>query len=174
MGKKWVKRIEPSDEIEEWVPVVVEISRGSQMKYELDEDTGQLRLSRALGLKYPADYGFIPRTRSGDAERMDMFVVASEPIVPLTIVRVRAIGGVNTKSTDEEEVKLIGVAVDDPAVAEVRDVEQLPGELRDAVTRFLRDHKKSEGETVDVTGWFGRDDAIEAIRHGLRAAKKRR
>jgi inorganic pyrophosphatase len=173
MGKKWIKRIEPSDDVAEWVPVVVEISRGSQMKYELDEDTGQLRLSRACGTRYPADYGFIPRTRSGDRERMDLFVVASEPIVPLTIVRVRAIGGLRT-SDGEEEVKLIGVAIDDPAVAEVHEAEQLPAELRESIARFLRDHKKSEGETVEVAGWFGRDDAIEAIRHGLRAAKKRR
>lgn len=174
MSAKWIKRIEASDDVAAWVPVVVEIARGSRMKYELDEDSGALRLSRALPIALPSEYGFIPRTRSGDGERMDIFVIASEPIVPLTIVRVRAVGGMRTNSGDDQEVKLVGVAIDDPAVAELDDTERLPRELRDSLTRFVTSHGKKDGTKIDVTGWFGRDDAIEAIRHGLRAAKKRR
>ena len=78
-----------------------------------------------------------------------------------------------TQREGEREVKLVGVAIDDPAVAELDDTERLPRELRDSLTRFVTGHGK-KGTKIDVTGWFGRDDAIEAIRHGLRAAKKRR
>jgi inorganic pyrophosphatase len=175
MGAKWIRRIETSDDVAAWVPVVIEISRGSRMKYELDEDTGQLRLARGLarGFAYPTDYGFIPRTRGGDGERIDVLVLASEPLLPLTIVRVRIVGGMHAVFEDEEEDKLLGVALDDPPMAEIRELDQVPKELRDSLSRFMEDHKNAEGEPTRVTTWHTREGAIDLVRGGMRAYRKK-
>src|SRR5579883_1676353 len=102
------------DNIAEYVPVVIEIPRGSKLKYELDKRTGMLMLDRVLysSVHYPANYGFVPQTHADDGDPLDVLVLMQEPVNPLTIVRGRAIGGFRMRDDQGIDDKIIAVAVD--------------------------------------------------------------
>src|SRR6476660_10106569 len=112
-----VNDLEVPDDISAFVPTVIEIPRGSHLKYEVDKPTGLLRLDRVLysAVHYPANYGFIPRTHAEDGDPLDVLVLMQEPVAPLCIVRARAIGGLKMRDDKGEDDKIVAVAVDDPA-----------------------------------------------------------
>src|SRR5947207_15746969 len=99
-------------------PVVIEIPKGSKNKYELDKETGLLRLDRVLysAVYYPADYGFIPRTYCDDGDPLDVLVLGSEPVHPLTIVEARANGAMPMRDEKGADDKIVAVRLRDPAV----------------------------------------------------------
>src|ERR671934_21117 len=101
-------------------PVVIEIPKGSKNKYELDKETGLLRLDRVLysAVYYPADYGFIPRTYCDDGDPLDALVLGQEPVYPLTIVESRAIGVMRMRDEKGVDDKIVAVSVRDPAFAD--------------------------------------------------------
>lgn len=178
LGKHWVEHIAPSDEPEQWVPVVNEIASGSACKYRLDKITGQLELARALprDVAFPTNYGFIPHTRCGaDDEETDVMILSREPLLPLTIVRARVIGGFDEHASDtgEPEERLIATAVDDPGVDGLHDVADLDADLRGAIERFVRTYKQAENVQVTFEGWFDRDAALDRLRRGFKRARKR-
>ena len=109
-------------------PVVIEIPKGSKNKYELDKETGFLRLDRVLysAVHYPADYGFIPRTYCDDGDPLDALVLGQEPVYPLTIVEARAIGVMRMRDDKGIDDKIVAVSVRDPAFADYTDKAQLP------------------------------------------------
>src|SRR3954464_7225334 len=113
------------------VPAVIEIPRGSHLKYEVDKPTGLLRLDRVLysAVYYPANYGFIPRTHADDGDPLDVLVLMQEAVHPLTIVRARAIGGFKMRDEMGEDDKIIAVCIDDPAVSHYQTTAQLPPHL---------------------------------------------
>ena len=102
-------------------PVIVEIPNGSKNKYELDKETGLLRLDRVLysAVHYPADYGFIPRTFCDDGDPLDALVLGQEPVYPLTIVEARAIGVMRMRDEKGIDDKIVAVSVHDPAYAHI-------------------------------------------------------
>ena len=108
-------------------PVVIEIPKGSKNKYELDKETGLLRLDRVLysAVHYPADYGFIPRTYCDDGDPLDALVLGQEPVYPLTIVEARAIGVMRMRDDKGIDDKIVAVSVRDPAFADYTDKSQL-------------------------------------------------
>ena len=110
-------------------PVVIEIPKGSKNKYEMDKETGLLRLDRVLysAVHYPADYGFIPRTYCDDGDPLDALVLGQEPVYPLTIVEARAIGVMRMRDEKGIDDKIVAVSVHDPAFAHFTDKLQLPG-----------------------------------------------
>src|SRR5919108_2091528 len=109
-------------------PVIIEISKGSKNKYELDKETGLLRLDRVLysAVHYPADYGFIPRSYCGDGDPLDALVLGQEPVHPLTIVEARAIGVMRMRDEKGVDDKIVAISVRDPAFAHYTDKVQLP------------------------------------------------
>ena len=115
--------------VETAFPVIVEIPNGSKNKYELDKETGLLRLDRVLysAVHYPADYGFIPRTFCDDGDPLDALVLGQEPVYPLTIVEARAIGVMRMRDEKGIDDKIVAVSVHDPAFAGYTDKAQLPG-----------------------------------------------
>ncbi len=121
-------------------PVIVEIPNGSKNKYELDKETGLLRLDRVLysAIHYPADYGFIPRTVCDDGDPLDALVLGQEPVYPLTIVEARAIGVMRMRDEKGIDDKIVGVSVHDPAYAHFTDKAQLPGSCAARVAPLLR------------------------------------
>src|SRR3954465_8652152 len=128
----------PAD-LKEAFPVVVEIPKGSKCKYELDKKTGLLMLDRVLysSVHYPANYGFIPQTHAGDGDPLDVLVLMAEPVVPLTIVRARAIGGLAMADEKGVDDKIVPVAGDDPAVSYYERHEQPPPhQIRERMRRF--------------------------------------
>jgi inorganic pyrophosphatase len=157
-------------------PVIIEIPKGSKNKYELDKETGLLRLDRVLhsAVYYPADYGFIPRTYCDDGDPLDVLVLAQEPVFPLTIVEARAIGVMRMRDEKGIDDKIVAVSVRDPSVADYTDKDQLPAHLLRQVRRFFEDYKVLEQKTVVVEDLLGPSDAINVIRDALDLYRKLR
>lgn len=159
------------DDVAAWVPTVIEIPRGSHLKYEVDKPTGLLRLDRVLysAVFYPANYGFIPRTLSEDGDPLDILVLMQEPVEPLTIVRAHALGGLRMVDEMGGDDKIIGVCVDDPAYAQYQSLDELPHHVVKELDRFFRDYKTLEEKIVEVDRFYDRDRALEIIETSRRA-----
>jgi inorganic pyrophosphatase len=150
-------------------PVVIEIPKGSKNKYELDKETGLLRLDRVLysAVHYPADYGFIPRTFCDDGDPLDALVLGQEPVYPLTIVEARAIGVMRMRDEKGIDDKIVAVSVHDPAFSHFTDKAELPAHLLRELRRFFEDYKALEHKQVVVEDLLGPEDATKIIREGL-------
>lgn len=154
---------------DEFVPAVIEIPRGSKLKYEIDKTTGLLMLDRVLysSIHYPANYGFIPQTLAEDHDPLDILVLMQEPVVPLTIVRARAIGGLKMRDDKGDDDKVVAVAIDDPAFQHYTEVSQLPPHLMIELERFFRDYKVLEAKTSEVDELYDRSQALEVMKRCL-------
>src|SRR6185436_6619939 len=132
--------------------VVVEIPTGSSVKYELDKETGLLRLDRILysAVYYPANYGFIPQTYAEDDDPLDVLVLCQEPLAPLTLVDARAIGLMTMVDSGKMDHKILAVAVDDPEYNGFREADELPPHRLHMLRRFFQDYKLLEGKSVEV------------------------
>jgi inorganic pyrophosphatase len=169
-----VHDIEVTGDLALRMPTVIEIPKGSHHKYEVDKPTGLLKLDRVLysAVHYPANYGFIPRTHADDGDPLDVLVLMQDAVVPLTIVRARAIGGLRMRDDMGGDDKIIAVCVDDPAYASYDKLEELPPHITKELDRFFRDYKILEAKTVDVEAFYGKAHALEVI-HESRAAYDR-
>ena len=140
--------------------VLIEIPRGGNVKYELDKDTGLLRMDRILytATHYPSNYGFIPRTYAQDEDPLDVLVLSSEEIVPLTLVRCYPIGVVVMKDNGYLDEKIIAVPYGEPTYTTYKSIEDLPPHKLSEIKHFFKVYKQLEGketaveyiETVDV------------------------
>jgi inorganic pyrophosphatase len=157
-------------------PAVIEIPKGSTNKYELDKETGLLRLDRVLysAVYYPADYGFIPRTFCDDGDPLDVLVLGQEPVYPLTIVEARAIGVMRMRDDKGIDDKIIAISVRDPAFADYTDHSQLPAHVLRQVRRFFEDYKVLERKQVVIEGLLGPAQALDVIREALELYRKLR
>jgi len=149
---------------------VVEIPKGSKVKYELDKQTGLLFVDRILysSVIYPHNYGFLPRTYCDDGDPLDVVVLNSEPVQALSVLRVRAIGAMRMLDDGAADDKIVAVHVDDPGFVDYRDLGQLPGHLMKQLRRFFEDYKLLEGKKVVVDDFVGpmaaRDMVLDAVR----------
>ncbi len=157
-------------------PVIIEIPKGSTNKYEMDKETGLLRLDRVLhsAVYYPADYGFIPRTYCDDGDPLDVLVLGQEPVYPLTIVQARAIGVMRMRDEKGIDDKIVAVSVRDPAFADYFDKDQLPGHVLRQVRRFFEDYKALEHKQVVVEDLLGPSEAVRIIGEALELYRKLR
>lgn len=157
-------------------PVIIEIPKGSKNKYELDKQTGLLRLDRVLysAVHYPADYGFIPRTFCDDGDPLDALVLGQEPVYPLTIVEARAIGVMRMRDERGIDDKIVAVSVNDPAYADFTDQAQLPPHVLRELQRFFEDYKVLEHKQVVVEDLLGPDQAVQIIRDALELYRRLR
>ena len=162
--------------IEKAFPVVIEVPMGSKNKYELDKETGLLKLDRVLysAVHYPANYGFIPRTYCEDGDPLDALVLGQEPVTPLTMMEARAIGVMRMRDEKGLDDKIIAVSVKDPAFSDYTDHSQLPSHLLREIRRFFEDYKTLEHKQVVVEDFMGPSDAIRIVQDALSMYRKLR
>jgi inorganic pyrophosphatase len=157
------------EEAPEEFNALIEIPKGSKVKYELDKDTGLLKVDRILysSVIYPANYGFIPRTLGDDDDPLDLLVVMQETVQALSIMRVRPIGMMHMVDEGQDDEKIICVHLDDPEYRDFEHYEQLPPHRMDELQRFFQDYKVLEGKEVDVGHFEGPEEAVDAVRHAM-------
>ena len=148
---------------------VVEIPKGSKNKYELDKETGLIRLDRILytSTHYPANYGFIPRSFGDDGDPMDVLIICSETLAPLTLVRCYPIGVISMLDGGRNDEKIIAIPFADPNYNKYQDISELPEHVFEEMRHFFNVYKALE-EKQTVTGEVeGREKAIEVIAASL-------
>ncbi|KAJ8899718.1 hypothetical protein K2173_019417 [Erythroxylum novogranatense] len=148
---------------------VVEIGKGSKVKYELDKKTGLIKVDRILysSVVYPHNYGFIPRTLCEDNDPMDVLIIMQEPVLPGCFLRAKAIGLMPMIDQGEKDDKIIAVCADDPEYRHYNDIKELPPHRLAEIRRFFEDYKKNENKEVAVNDFLPAADAYDAIQHSM-------
>lgn len=168
MGNIWhdisPKRITPEDFI-----AVIEIPKGSKRKYELDKETGFMMLDRILytSTHYPANYGFIPRTYGDDEDPLDVVVICSEEIDPMTLVRCYPIGVMTMKDSGKFDEKIISIPFNDPNYNTYKDISELPKHVFEEMKHFFSVYKSLEDKETVVDEIQNREKAIEIIKSSI-------
>ena len=154
---------------------VIEIPDGSNCKYELDKQTGLLRLDRVLytSTHYPANYGFIPRTYADDGDPLDVLVLCTESIHPMTLVQVYPIGVMRMIDNGALDDKIIAVPFSDPSYNHYRSIDELPAHIFDEIMHFFSVYKQLENKQTAVKELFDRKEAEEIIADCIEAYKKK-
>lgn len=148
----------------------IEISSGSRNKYELDKETGLLKLDRILytSTHYPANYGFIPKTYAQDKDPLDVLVLCTESIVPLTLVECKPIGVMHMIDNGQPDDKIIAVCVHDPFYKDLESVNQLPSHVSEEIKHFFMVYKTLEGKETTVEKELdGADVAKDVIQDAI-------
>ena len=154
---------------------VIEISKGCKNKYELDKETGRLRLDRVLytATHYPANYGFIPRTYAEDNDPLDVLVLCQEDIIPLTLVECYPIGALIMTDGNMKDEKIIAVAKKDPFLNVYNDVSELPPHISSEIKHFFEVYKQLEEKETVVEEFLGRTEAEKIIEKSMEAYKEK-
>lgn len=144
---------------------VIEITKGSKIKYELDKKSGLLRLDRILytSTHYPANYGFIPRTYGDDNDPLDVLLLCSEKIEPMTLVRAYPIGVISMIDNGRNDEKIIAIPFSDPNNNMYKDINELPKHVFDEMGHFFTVYKNLENKDTAVNEVSGREEAIKII-----------
>jgi len=148
---------------------------GSSNKYELDKKTGLLKLDRVLysAVHYPANYGFIPQTLAEDGDPLDVLVLASSPVFPLTLVLARPIGLIEMTDRQEADHKVVAVHVNDPEFDDYRQIDDLPSHRLAVIKRFFEDYKALENKKVVVEDILPLERALRMVEQSLTAYRDR-
>lgn len=135
---------------------VIEISKNSKNKYELDKETGLLKLDRVLftSTHYPANYGFVPLTLSEDGDPLDVFVYCSQEILPMSLVECTPIGAIDMVDDNQIDTKIIAVPTGDPTYSHYKEITELPPHLIDELMHFLRVYKELEGKKTEISQFY--------------------
>ena len=163
--------IDPEAITPESFTAVIEIPKGSSCKYELDKKTGLLRLDRVLytATHYPANYGFIPRTYADDGDPLDVLVLCSEQIFPMTLVEVYPIGAMRMIDGGKLDDKIIAIPLSDPTYRDVKSIDELPRHIFDEIMHFFTVYKQLEHKQTAVKELFDYKEAVEIIREAIEA-----
>lgn len=163
------KRIKPEDFI-----CVVEISKGSKKKYELDKETGYIMLDRILytSTRYPANYGFIPRTYGDDNDPLDVLLLCSEKLEPMTLVRAYPIGVITMIDNGRNDEKIIAIPFSDPNYNPYKNIDDLPKHIFDEMRHFFEVYKNLENKETAVDDVSNREAALKVIADAIENYKK--
>ncbi len=153
----------------EIVKAIIEIPKGSKAKYELDKESGMLRLDRVLfsSVNYPENYGFIPQTLGEDHDPLDILVISQIGVQPLCIVDAKVIGVMRMIDNEEADDKIIAVAKNDMSVNHINDVSELPVHFILELQNFFEDYKKLENKTVKVEEFQDAETAKQIIQKAI-------
>ncbi len=153
---------------------VIEISAGSKNKYELDKETGFLRLDRILytSTHYPSNYGFIPKTLCNDGDALDVLVLCSQSLLPLTLVDCYPIGVIKMIDQGKEDEKIIAICKHDPMYNCYKNLEELPHHMGEEIRHFFKVYKSLEDKETYVPKVEGREEALKVIQETIDRYKK--
>lgn len=148
---------------------IIEIPKGNRAKYELDKESGMLKLDRVLfsSVYYPANYGFIPRTYCDDNDPLDILIISQIDIVPMCIVSVKVIGVMRMIDGGEADDKIIAVAEGDTSVNHINDISELPHYFISELKSFFEDYKKLENKEVVVEQFQNHEIAEEILKKAI-------
>ncbi|MCM1368095.1 MAG: inorganic diphosphatase [Roseburia sp.] len=154
---------------------LIEIPKGSKSKYELDKDTGLIRLDRVLytSTVYPSNYGFIPRTLAADGDPLDVLVLCNESIYPMTLVTSMPIGVIIMTDNGEPDEKIIAVPVNDPNYKDYSDVRELPSHIFDEMMHFFEVYKVLEHKVTTVKEICDAKTAVAIVQKCIEEYDKR-
>jgi inorganic pyrophosphatase len=162
------------DEAPDEFNIVIEVSKGSKVKYEIDKETGLLKVDRILysSVVYPENYGFIPQTLADDDDPLDVLVLMQQPVLPLSILKVRPIGLLPMVDEGENDENIICVHIDDPVYKGYSNVNEFPEHQLSEMQQFFMEYKKLEEKEVSVGDVSGPEDAVEYIRRSIEQYKE--
>ncbi len=166
--------VDPGEQAPRIVNAVIEISQGSRAKYEIDKPSGLLRLDRVIysSFYYPMNYGFIPRTYGDDKDPLDILVITSLPVQPLTIMEAKIIGVMQMVDSGDADDKIIAVADKDPSVNHYNNIEELPKHFFDELRHFFEEYKKLENKTVIVEEFGDKATALKIVTDAIELYKQ--
>lgn len=154
---------------------VIEISKGSKVKYELDKETGLLKMDRILytSTHYPANYGLIPKTYADDGDPLDVLVLCSQHIYPMTLVECYPIGLISMIDNGSNDEKIIAIPKDDPTYNQYKDISELPAHIFEEMKHFFSVYKTLENKKTVVNDVKNREEAIKIISQTIETYNKK-
>ncbi|HEY8954532.1 inorganic diphosphatase [Chitinophaga sp.] len=157
--------VSPGSEVPNVVNAIIEIPKGCRAKYELDKESGLLKLDRVLysSVYYPANYGFIPQSYCDDHDPLDILVISQIECVPMCIIDAKIIGVMQMVDGGEADDKIIAVAANDMSVNHINDITELPPHFIDEMRHFFEEYKKLEKKTVVVEEFQNKEKAKQII-----------
>jgi inorganic pyrophosphatase len=160
----------------EEINVIIEIPKGSSIKYELDTTNGLIFVDRILlsAMYYPCNYGSIPKTKEEDGDPVDVLVLGNDPIIPMAVIRARPVGVLLTEDEKGHDSKIVAAPLNkiDPSFSAIKEVDDIPEYLRNQVTHFFEHYKElEEGKYVKIIGWKGREIAKKQISEAINKFK---
>jgi len=170
-----LRDLKPGKNPPEEVDMVIEITKGSQNKFEIDKENGTIRLDRVLHppFKYMWDYGFIPQTLSDDGDAADGLVIVDQPSFPGAIIPVRPVGIMHMIDQGDQDDKIICVPAKDPRSRDVKDLGDVPKKSLGEMRHFFSNYKKKEGKSTSVTGFDNAAVARKYIKEAIELYKKK-
>jgi inorganic pyrophosphatase len=161
--------VSPGDDMPEFVNAIIEIPQNTRAKYELDKESGLLKMDRVIysAMHYPANYGFIPRTYCDDKDPLDIVVLSQISIVPMCLVEARVIGVMRMLDQGELDDKIIAVAKNDKAVNHINTIEELPEHFFNELRNFFEDYKKLEKKEVVVEKFQDKATAQQILQQSI-------
>ncbi|MEI9922060.1 MAG: inorganic diphosphatase [Bacteroidota bacterium] len=153
----------------ELVNAIIEIPKGSRAKYEVDKDSGLIKLDRVIyaSMYFPLNYGFIPQTLGEDHDPLDIVVLTQVSVVPLCLIPARVVGVMRMIDRGEADDKIIAVATHDASVSHIHRVEELPEYFRVELKHFFENYKALENKKVVVDEFESKEKAVEIIQQSI-------
>lgn len=166
--------ISPGRDLPKSVNAIIEIPKGSKAKYEIDKESGLMKLDRILfsSVMYPANYGFIPQTYCDDHDPLDILVICSADMYPMTMVEATVIGVMHMIDNGEQDDKIIAVATNDMSVNYINDISELPPHTMKEIVRFFQDYKALEKKNVTVEQLLDKSYAYKVIEESVALYKE--
>ena len=166
--------IPPGTDIPSVVNMIVEIPKGRRSKFEVDKETGLIKLDRYLysSSVYPGDYGFIPQTLAADGDPLDILVMVNEPTFSGCLIEARVVGMFRMKDKGADDYKVLGVPNADPLFGHVKKLEDVPPHFLREVEHFFSTYKHLEGVTIEPLGWASAKAGAVEVRASIERFRK--